>query len=79
MGILSLTNINTLAYINFSINLISIFVDSYQGESPSSLLYTKKQTYKLSNLATGLPSPKHILTFMYNGQASPLARKRGPL
>ena len=33
----------------------------------------KIKTYKLIKSATGLPSPKHILTYMCNGQASPLA------
>ena len=61
----------------FIVSSISNFV-SIEIVLPISLgivdtAYSDFYAVKILNLATGLPSPKHILTFMCNGQASPLA------
>ena len=65
--------INTLTNINVSINFISVFINSYHFYTLSFHLFMKVSVSTLSNFATGLTSPKHILTYMCNGQLSPLA------
>ena len=63
-------------FISFSCNCIALSFPSYLKESPMKLHDFVQ--IRILNLATRLPSPKHILTYTCNGQASSLAALRRP-